>query len=75
MSTHTIPFLSIKKKIILNYPKIWTDAWCPVPRLWIRSAGVGGDVGEWEHNNNSYPKSATLGFFPRDSGRSSKQPW
>ena len=37
MSTHNIPFLNIKKKTILNYPK-----------------------------------SATMGFVPRDSRRSSK---
>ena len=40
MSTHNIPFLNIKKKIILNYPK-----------------------------------SATMGFVPRDSRTSSTQPW
>ena len=39
ISTHSIPFLNIKKKIILNYPK-----------------------------------SATMGFVPRDSRRCSKQP-
>ena len=29
------------------------DTWCPVPRLWIRSAEVGGgpSLGEWEHNS------------------------
>ena len=37
----------------------WTDAWRPVPRLWIRSAevrgggggGRGASLGEWEHNS------------------------
>ena len=40
MSTHNIPFLNMKKKIILNYPK-----------------------------------SAAMGFFPRDPRKSSKQAW
>ena len=40
MSTHNIPCLNIKKKILLNYPT-----------------------------------SATMGFVPRDSRTSSKQPW
>ena len=26
-------------------------------------------------NTLNYPKSAAKGFFPRDSGTSSKQPW
>ena len=26
-------------------------------------------------NTPDYPKSATTGFFPRDSSTSSKQPW
>ena len=42
----------------------WTDARRPVPRLWIRSAKVGGggvgvtSLGEWEHNNNEKKTSS-----------------
>ena len=54
----------LKKAELGILSQYWRDAQHPVPRLWIRSAEVGGgggrrgrereraSLGEWEHNNN-----------------------
>ena len=78
MSTHNIPFLNIKKKFILKYPKSATIGFVPRdPRTSLNQPST--------HNIPflnikkkfilNYPKSAIIGFVPRDPRTSLNQPW